>query len=259
MRRLREVSPGLLVATGELFVTNSTAVAGQDGGCLLIDPAVTVAELRLLAADLARQGLAPQVGFATHAHWDHVLWCAELGGAPRLATARAASEAERDRPAMIAAVRDAAPGHDLDLFGRVRPLEPGQDVIRWDGPQARVLAHDGHSPGHGAVFLPDSGVLIAGDMCSDIEIPLLDLDAADPVGDYRAGLELLAGLAGVRLVIPGHGSIGDAAALRVRLTADFRYLDALERGEDFGDSRLGAGWLRAAHERQLRHARGQRA
>ena len=39
--------------------------------------------------------------------------------------------------------------------------------------------HDGHAPGHGAVFLPESGVLIAGDMCSDVEIPLLDTDAAD--------------------------------------------------------------------------------
>jgi hydroxyacylglutathione hydrolase len=119
-----------------------------------------------------------------------------------------------------------------------------------------VLAHDGHAPGHAALFLADSGVLIAGDMCSDIEIPLLDPDAPDPVGDYRAGLELLAGLCGVQVLIPGHGSVADAAGMRVRVAADFRYLDALERGENFGDSRLGAGWLRAAHERQLRQARG---
>jgi glyoxylase-like metal-dependent hydrolase (beta-lactamase superfamily II) len=123
----------------------------------------------------------------------------------------------------------------------------------------RVLAHRGHAPGHAALFLTGGGVLIAGDMCSDIEIPLLDLGAPDPVGDYRGGLELIAGLSGVQLVIPGHGSLSDAAGLRARLAADFRYLDALERGADFGDSRLSAGWLRAAHDRQLRHARGEPA
>ena len=249
MRRLREISPGILVATADLYVTNTTAVPGQAGGCLLVDPAVTVAELRLLAADLASRGLMPRLGFATHAHWDHLLWCAELGSAPRLATGTAARVAQRDRAALLAAVRAEAPGHDAGLVGLVRPLDPGQEAISWAGPQARVLTHHGHAPGHGALFLPDSGVLVAGDMCSDIEIPLLDLDAPDPVGDYRAGLELLAGVRGVTTVIPGHGSIGDAAALRARVAADFRYLDALERGDAFGDSRLSAGCSRPVRGR----------
>lgn len=259
MRRLREISPGVLVATADLYVTNSTAVAGPDGTCLLVDPAVTVADLRLLAADLARRGLRPQLGFATHPHWDHVLWHPELGTAARLATAAAVSAAQQDRASMIAAVRAEAPGHDLELFGQLRPLDSGQEMLSWPGPPVRVLAHRGHAPGHAALFLTGGGVLIAGDMCSDIEIPLLDLGAPDPVGDYRGGLELIAGLSGVQLVIPGHGSLSDAAGLRARLAADFRYLDALERGADFGDSRLSAGWLRAAHDRQLRHARGEPA
>jgi hydroxyacylglutathione hydrolase len=255
VRRLREIVPGILVATGELFVTNSTAVAGR-GGCLLIDPGVTPGELRVLAADLAARGLRPEAGFATHAHWDHVLWCRELCEAPRFATAAAARAAQRDLASMISAVQDAAPGHDLELVGRLRPLGPGQEEIGWDGPVATVLAHDGHAPGHGAVFLPDTGVLVAGDMCSDIEVPLLDLAAADPVGDYRAGLELLAGLCGVQRVIPGHGGVGDAAAFRARVAADLAYLAAVERGEDPADPRLRLGWLRAEHERQLQHLRG---
>jgi hydroxyacylglutathione hydrolase len=258
VRRLSEIAPGILLATGELFVTNTTVVAGPDGGCLLVDPAVTTADLRQLAAGLAARGLRAQLGFATHAHWDHVLWCQDFGDAPRLATQDAAAAARRDRAAMISELRQVAAGHDLELFGQVCALDPGQDALGWNGPPARVLAHNGHAPGHGAIFLPDAGVLVAGDMCSDIEIPLLALDAPDPVGDYRAGLALLAGLAGVRLVIPGHGSVGDAAAFRSRVTADLGYLDALERGEDAADSRLTAGWLRAEHERQLRRVRGLR-
>ncbi len=255
MPHLREIAPGILVATGQLFVTNSTAVAGP-GGCLLIDPAVTPAELRLIAAGLSARGLRPQAGFATHAHWDHVLWCRALGAAPRFATAAAVRAAGRDRASMISAAQDAAPGHDLGLFGRLRPLG-GQDEITWDGPQARVLAHDGHAPGHAAVFLPGTGVLVAGDMCSDIEVPLLDLTAADPVGDYRAGLELLAGVTGVQWVVPGHGRVGDAAAFRARVTADLDYLSAVERGQDPDDARLRPGWLQDEHERQLQYLRGR--
>ena len=257
MPHLREIAPGILVATGELFVTNSTAVAGP-GGCLLIDPAVTPAELRLIAAGLTARGLPP---------------AGRLRDARALGSRAVVPGARRRHPgspprrprwppngtaaSMISAVQDAAPGHDLELFGRLRPLGPGQEEIAWDGPQARVLAHDGHAPGHGAVFLPGAGVLVAGDMCSDIEVPLLDLTAADPVGDYRAGLELLAGVTGVQWVIPGHGGVGDAAAFRARVTADLAYLSAVERGQDPGDARLRPGWLRDEHERQLQYLRGR--
>ena len=114
--------------------------------------------------------------------------------------------------------------------------------------------HDGHAPGHGAVFLPGPGVLVAGDMCSDVEIPLLDLAAPDPLGDYRTGLERLAAVAGVHQVVPGHGHVGDANEFRRRLAADAAYLDALALGQPFGDSRLpGPGWLQDTHEEQMRY------
>ena len=70
------------------------------------------------------------------------------------------------------------------------------------------------------MFLPDTGVLIAGDMCSDVEIPLLDTVATDPLGDYRTGMERLTAVPGVRQVVPGHGHVGDASELRRRLALD---------------------------------------
>ena len=87
-------------------------VAGPAGGCLLIDPAVTVAELAAAGGGLARLGLV--VGWATHPHWDHVLWSRELGDAPRYAA-----------PAAVTYRRDGAPGHGRDagdLRARSRPL-----------------------------------------------------------------------------------------------------------------------------------------
>jgi hydroxyacylglutathione hydrolase len=248
---LTEVAPGVLVTTSELYVTTTTVVVGPGGSCLLIDPAVTVPELAGLAAELAARGLRPQAAWSTHPHWDHVLWTARLGDAPRYAAPRAAATVEAQRADILKSVQASAPGHELDLVGRLLPLPPGADVIPWDGPVAQVIVHDGHAPGHGALFLPGTGTLLAGDMCSDIEIPLLDIGTADPVGDYRTGLEWLAATPGVRQVIPGHGHVGDGAELRRRLAADRRYLDDLERGTPFDDPRLTVDWLRDEHDKQV--------
>jgi len=256
MRRLREITPGVLVATADAYTTTSTVVVGDDGGCLVIDPAVSVADLAALAADLAGAGLRPRAGFATHPHWDHVLWSSDLGDVPRYAAPGAVAAAGSWREEMIAQVRQEAPGHDLELFGRLAPLPAGAGPIPWDGPAAQVIIHDGHAPGHGAVFLPGAGVLVAGDMLSDIEIPLLDVDADDPLGDYRAGLRLLAAVPGVRWLVPGHGHVAGAGEIRQRLDADARYLDLLAAGEPFDDPRCTQPWLRDSHQQQLRRVTG---
>jgi hydroxyacylglutathione hydrolase len=256
VRRLAEVAPGVLVATSSFELTISTVVTGPDGGCLLIDPGVTVAELARLAADLRELGLRPVAGWSTHPHWDHVLWSPDLGGAPRYATPAAARATQAERAELAREAQRAVPGHDFSLLGRLTSL-PGRGTaatIPWDGPEAQVIAHDGHAPGHGAVFLAGTGVLVAGDMCSDVEIPLLDLAASDPLGDYRTGLERLAAVTGVRHVVPGHGHVGDAGEFRSRIAADAAYLDALALGKPFGDPRLtGPAWLRDTHDEQLRY------
>jgi hydroxyacylglutathione hydrolase len=254
MGRLTEVAPGVLVATSTYATTTSTVVVGPAGGCLLVDPAVSVADLAELAAELADLGLRPVVAWSTHPHWDHVLWSAALGDAPRYAAPAAVAILETEREGMVEQLGQSAPGHDLELFGKARALEG--PAIPWDGPEARLIVHDGHAPGHGAIFLPDSGVLLAGDMCSDIEIPLLDTVAKDPLSDYRTGVERLASVPGVRQVVPGHGHTGDAAELRRRLDLDTAYLDAVSAGRPHEDPRLTAdspAWMRGMHESQVRY------
>jgi hydroxyacylglutathione hydrolase len=249
MRELTEVAAGVLVATAVQYTTTSTVVLGTDGACLVVDPAVTVGEVADLAAELTSRQLRPQCGWATHPHWDHVLWSAGLGDVPRYATPRAVQVAERERTGLVEGVTAAAPGHDLDRFGRLTAL--AENLIPWSGPAAQVVGHDAHEIGHGAIFLPETGTLLAGDMLSDLEIPLLYAGEGDPVGRYRAGLERLAGLAGVRTVVPGHGHVGDGAEFRRRVAADLAYLSALARGRPADDGRIGAGWLRAEHDRQF--------
>lgn len=257
MGRLSEIAPGVLVGTSSFELTTTTVVAGAAGGCLLIDPGVTVAELARLAAELRELGLRPTAAWSTHPHWDHVLWSRELGDAPRFAAPAAAAVAAAERAKLAREAEQSAPGHDVSLLGRLTPLDAA--AVGWDGPEAQLIVHDGHAPGHGAVFLPGTGVLVAGDMCSDVEIPLLDLAAPDPLGDYRVGLERLAAVTGVRHVVPGHGHVGDAGEFRRRLTADAAYLDALAPGKPAGDPRLAGAspqWLRVTHDEQLRYVRG---
>ncbi|MGO8959763.1 MAG: MBL fold metallo-hydrolase [Streptosporangiaceae bacterium] len=246
MRQLAEVAPGVLVATGEPYTTTSTVVTGHDDRCLVIDPAITVADLLGLAGELDARGLRAQAGWATHPHWDHVLWSRELGDGPRYATPAAAAAAARDRAALIEAAELEVPGHDAELLGQLRPLEA--DQIPWHGPPAQVIAHEGHETGHGAVFLPSTRTLVAGDMCSDIEIPLLGGMGPDAIARYRDGLDRLAAL-DVRVVVPGHGHAGDRTEFRRRLAADIAYLDDLEAERPCHDRRI-TGWLATEHERQ---------
>jgi hydroxyacylglutathione hydrolase len=246
-----EVAPGVYVATAEAYTTTTTIVAGTGATCLLIDPAVSVADLAALARWLGERALHPVAGWSTHPHWDHLLWSGALGDAPRYATPRAVAVATREEAGLLRAVEAGAPGHDLTRFARVQPLLGHE--IDWPGPRAVVYPHDAHAPGHGAVFLPETGVLIAGDMCSDIEIPLPDLDATDPFGGYREGLDLLACVPGVRVIVPGHGDVGDDEEFRRRIAADRAYLDAVEAGGDIDDPRLTVDWLITEHARHRAH------
>ncbi len=246
-----EVRPGVRVWSHALYQTTTTVVTGRGGACLVIDPAITAADLEGLARDLRNLGLAAAAGFATHPHWDHVLWCRALGDVPRFAAAEAVEVGRRMRDRLWAEAEAAAPGHDASRFARLMALDGRHACVPWPGPPVAVTVHAGHAPGHAALLLPAQAVLVAGDMLSDVEIPLLDLEASDPLGDYRKGLERLAAAARpATVVVPGHGSVGDRRELGRRLDADRRYLDDLEAGRESADPRLAEPWLRQAHEAQ---------
>jgi hydroxyacylglutathione hydrolase len=255
MQRFRELFPGVLVATEKELTTTSTAVAHPGGGSLIIDPALTPADLAGLAAELAGAGLAPRAGFATHPHWDHVLWSRELGDVPRYAAAAAAAAAEAEYGDLAESARNHTADYDWDLFGRLTALPDGTGLVPWDGPEAQLVVHNGHAPGHTAVFFPHAGVLVAGDMLSDLEIPLLDTQLDNAFADYRAGLEKLAAVRNVRWLVPGHGQVTDGAGFRARVDADRRYLDQLEAGQPFDDPRARPGWLADHHVRQSEYVR----
>ena len=136
----------------------------------------------------------------------------------------------------------------LDLFGLITGLPAGTAQIPWDGPQVRIIEHQAHAPGHAALLIEERGVLVAGDMLSDVLIPMLDLNgAADPIEDYLAALRLLEGVADdVDVLVPGHGSVGGADQVRARIEQDRAYVHALRDGDVPSDPRIGPsakpGW-----------------
>ena len=260
---LKRVAEGVLVHESEVIQRNIVVVRGRSG-VLLIDAGILDDEMAALADDLRALGQPVVAGFATHPDWDHVLWHARLGEAPRYGTARCAATL-RDLlsdPGWKADVAEGLPPEgaerlSLDLFGLVTGLPAETAQIPWDGPTLRIIEHQAHAPGHAALLLEERGVPVAGDMLSDVLVPMLDLQATNPIEDYLAALRLLEGVAGdVDVVIPGHGSVGGAEQVRARIELDRAYVLALRDGGVHDDPRIGPAakegweWVADVHEGQ---------
>jgi glyoxylase-like metal-dependent hydrolase (beta-lactamase superfamily II) len=261
----------VLVHQSELLQNNSVVVQGR-AGVLLIDAGVTGDEMSAIANDLHQLGQPVVAGFSTHPDWDHVLWHAQLGEAPRYGTARCAAYMRevRSDPGWKARVAEGLPPEiaeetPLDLYGLITGLPAGTTQIPWDGPRVRIIEHQGHAPGHAALLIEEGGVLVAGDMLSDVFIPMLDnlSSTNDPIEDYLAALALFEGVAGdVDVLVPGHGSVGGADQLRARIELDRAYVRNLRDGGGADDPRIGPSakpgweWVSDIHAGQLQqHAK----
>jgi hypothetical protein len=64
------------------------------------------------------------------------------------------------------------------------------------------------------------------------------------VGAYETALDRLGEAARhVDVLVPGHGAVAEGPEVAARLAADHAYIDALRRGEEPVDARLGPDWL----------------
>lgn len=270
---MTEVAKGVLVHQSSLLRNNSVVVEGRRG-VLVVDPGITGAEMECLARDLRAMDRRVVAGFATHPDWDHVLWHSAFGGAPRYGTSRCAGvmrevRSQADWRARVAEglppeIADDVP---LNLYGLITGLPTGTTEIPWDGPRVCVVEHPAHSPGHAALVVEERGVLIAGDMLSDVFVPMLDDfgDRNDPLEEYLVGLRELHGVTKrVDVVVPGHGSVGRDDQVGARIERDLAYVHALRDGRVPDDPRIGPSaepgweWVCDIHEGQARRVAARR-
>ncbi|MEV4144939.1 MBL fold metallo-hydrolase [Amycolatopsis sp. NPDC049691] len=230
---LKQVADGVWVRQSEWVWSNTTVIRADDG-LVLVDPGITGAELNDLADDLEQLGLPVVAGFCTHPHFDHLLWHPRFGDVPRYATPAAAEFATEARERARAMAAETAPDIPLDLVADVTPLPKDNPL------PGELIEHDAHAVGHAALLLADRGVLLAGDMLSDVLIPLLDPRRSGQEVAYPAALDRLeAATRHVDVLIPGHGAIAEGDEIAARFATDRAYLEALRRGEEPDDERWG--------------------
>jgi glyoxylase-like metal-dependent hydrolase (beta-lactamase superfamily II) len=249
VRTLTEIAPGVFVTSSRRDRTNSTVIRRGDR-VVLVDPAWDPDELAALATSIQHAGWHVTAGVATHAHHDHVLWHPDLPDVPRYASPQTVDLA-RERRAELLSALDSWPAELVGLVGRLQPARGAvEEPFGDDGPAEpiQLVAHDGHCPGHCAVWLGDRAVLLAGDMLSDVELPLPH--DPDDLPAYLAGLEVLAPyVRQAAVLVPGHGTPCERPL--DRLDADRRYLTALLAGREVEDERLANPGMAEVHARNV--------
>ncbi len=244
---LTEVADGVWVRQSEWVWTNSIVVRGEDG-LIVIDPGIHGSEMAALADDLDRLGIPVVAGFSTHPHTDHLLWHPRFGDVPRYATAAGADFAAETRDEQLAGPEEEGwTDVPLDLIALVAPLPADGGPV-----PGEIIEHRAHAVGHAAIVLDDRGVLIAGDMLSDVLIPLFDPRQEEQLDAYESALDRLGEAVGrVDVMIPGHGAVAEGPEVRARLEADRAYVDALRRGDEPTDARLDVDWMSGPHQSNL--------
>jgi hydroxyacylglutathione hydrolase len=226
-----DCAPGIRVRQSTAYRMNSTLLLHADS-TVLIDPGVLPDEMDDIAAVAHAARPHDTILVFTHAHWDHVLgriWWPASG-----CIAHAAFGAETVRFE-----------HHIDRSTRAHMQQAG---VEWDhlfehftpdlavsgerplqtGPWALVFRDAfGHCDSQLSVHLPEQRLLVAADMLSDIEIPILNR-SFEAYRDTLEGLLPLVDRGEVETLVPGHGAIAAGRdAVRRRLEDDLAYVTAL--------------------------------
>lgn len=228
------IDDGIHVRQSRAFWMNSTVLLDSEH-TVLVDPGVLPSELDEMARLVNQAEPEAVTVIFTHAHWDHVLGRGWWPKARVVAHDRCAAEMARDlekirsKSAALAAEYGEAFAAPFALPA-VHDASSGQRFLKLDPWRLVLREAPGHCASQLTVHIPERRLLIAADMLSDIEIPILNTAPAV----YRGTLETLKPLAeggAFEMLIPGHGGIAlGREEIAARVGADLEYLGALERG-----------------------------
>ncbi len=229
-----DLGDGVLVRQSRAYAMNSVVLLDPEHA-VIVDPGVLPSELDDLARAVGEVDPAAITLFFTHAHWDHVLGRPWWPGAQTLAHDRFATEVRSERDTIVREAEAVAAAEGEGWAHTFAPFKPdvavsGLRFIRLDPWRLVLRDAPGHSTSQLTCHVADLGLLIAADMLSDIEPPILD----GPCAPYRETLEALRVLAehgAIETLVPGHGSIAEGREdVLARFQTDLDYLDAIEQG-----------------------------
>lgn len=182
---------------------NTYVVWDDTKACIVIDAGNSnPREDAALDNFIAEHGLKPVMAVNTHGHFDHTLGVEHLK--QRYGIPFALSSKDRfllDNAATSGSVFGvkigAMPAADLDL--------DTLSEVRFGNTALRVIRTPGHTPGHVALYEPDSKSLFTGDTLFRESIGRTDLPGGDYSWIMRSILDRLIPLGDETEVYPGHG------------------------------------------------------
>jgi glyoxylase-like metal-dependent hydrolase (beta-lactamase superfamily II) len=247
---LRSVGRGLhlLETEVEAFDVRAAVLVGAERAVVwdtLAHPS-QMAQVRRLVGEV------PITVVYSHADWDHAWGTCGVGEDLEAVVAHqaAATRFATDVPAEL----EARLGADPEAWSAVRlapPTTTFTDELTLDlgGVMLRLHALPGHTPDCIVGFVPEWGVLLAGDT---VETPLPVVNDGGAVGEWIEGLERWGDDAAVTSVIPAHGRIGG----RELIGETVAYLRSLLAGTVMDPGAVPAFYSKT-HEENVRNMRAQ--
>ncbi|HTM57739.1 MAG TPA: MBL fold metallo-hydrolase [Candidatus Udaeobacter sp.] len=229
-----DLGQGIRVRQSRAFQMNSVALFHPEH-TILIDPGVLPSELDDIAAETRAVQPKTVTLLFTHAHWDHVLGRSWWPAARTLAHDRFSADLERTMEWIHDEAEKIATKHGERWASKFEPFRPDERVSGLHfmklGPWRLVLRDAfGHSESQLSIHLPEQRVLIAADMLSDIEVPMLE---SNPPAVYLETLRTLKPVeegGAIETLIPGHGTLARGRAeVKRRFERDLEYLETLDR------------------------------
>ncbi len=246
---VRELRKGLYVVESRVddFDVRCAVVLGTERA-LVWDTLAHPEQMRSVPPLL--EGRAVTLAYS-HADWDHVWGAAALPSVFEvLAHVACAERFRHEVPEELARRRAVEPGRWTEVQIRP-PTHTFQEACELDlgGVTARLVHLPGHTADCCVAWIPEWGVLLAGDAV-ETPIPLLNDGAAVP--GWLRGLSQWDEEEALSLVVPSHGRIGG----RELFSETREYLEALLRGGALRRLLELPAFYRRAHTENLRLVRG---
>lgn len=221
-----------------------SAVLPGDAGTVVWD---TLAHPDQMAPARALVRARPSTVVYSHADWDHAWGTCGLADVEEVVAHEASlARFKSDVPEELARRR----ASDGPVWDAVRLIAPTRTfaaslTLEMGSTTLELHALAGHTPDSIVGFVPDWGVLLAGDA---VETPLPVVNDPRSVGGWISGLEAWMADSRVKVVVPSHGPVGGPELLD-RTAA---YLRALVQGRRARPAADLSPFYRETHEANVR-------